>query len=82
MCGTNSLSGCWAIQPFSKEKLMTYTHSHTFIGQVSRHICLFLCVCERDREPGEAYRGNVAIICILLKHHSEKKVKPLHLPLP
>lgn len=41
MCGTNSLCGCWAIQPFPKERLVAYTHSHSFIGQVTVHICLF-----------------------------------------
>lgn len=48
MCGTNSLCGCWAIQPFSKERLVTYTHSQSFIGQVTVHICLFLCLQEGE----------------------------------
>lgn len=58
---------------------MTYTHSHSFIGQVSRHICLSLCLSgekrerERDLAIEEEYRGGLAI-CFALKLCDKKAI--------
>ncbi len=54
---------------------LRHTLTHLSAKWVGTFVCFYVCVCVCERERERAYRGNLAIICILLKHHS-KKVKP------